>query len=199
MLFHEPLVQLAEYIRRGLVDRPGLDEHVAQELIARLRQLSWLYDKATELEDRVMHRYAQLKGPIAPGTSAVIVFHTNEAIANPKTEFTLPEQLSVFAEAFYETAFRVLTILDQCGSALPGLAPIKATGVRRVRNNLFVHANKPFGTTIYTFSVSNTAGVRLRPASKVDEPTPYMDEGLRVNAAELSAELSTLFRVVNAA
>jgi hypothetical protein len=93
----------------------------------------------------------------------------------------------------------VLTILDQCGSGLPELAPIKATGVRRVRNNLFVHANKPAGTDVYTFSVSNKAGMRLRPASKPDEPTPYMDEGLRVNAAELSAELTTLFRVVNAA
>jgi hypothetical protein len=199
MVFQQPIGHMATYLQRCSSAARGFDIDIAKEMFARLRQLAWLYDNVTRLEKRVIDRYQELHGPLSQGTNVVIVFSTKDSPDDPTAQFTIPEQLCVFGEAFYECAHRLLTILDECKASLPGLRPPAAAGVRRVRNNLVVHANKKGGTPMYTFSVSNAAGLRLRPASKLEEPGPYLDEGLRANAAELSSQLSELLSSTNAA
>lgn len=188
---------MATYLKHCSSAARGCDITIAKEVFARLRQLAWLYDNVTRLEKRVIGRYQELHGPLKEDTNVVIVFTAQDSPINPTAEFTIPEQLCVFGEAFYECAHRLLTILDECKTLLPGLRPPAAAGVRRVRNNLFVHANKKGGTNMYIFSVSNAAGLRLRPASKPEEPSSYLDEGLRINAAELSGQLAEILASAN--
>lgn len=47
--------------------------------------------------------------------------------------------------------------------------------------------------------VVNPRCLRLRPAFTPEEPSPYLDEGIRENAAELSSQLSAILTSTNAA
>jgi hypothetical protein len=198
MVFQTSIGHMATYLQRCSGTVPSFDIAIAKEVFARLRQLAWLYDNVARLEKRVVDRYQELHGPLSSGTNVVIIFSTKDSPDDPMAQFTMPEQLCVFGEAFYECAHRLLTILDECKASLPGLRPPAAAGVRRVRNNLVVHANKKGGTPMYTFSVSNAAGLRLRPVANSEEPSPYLDEGLRANAAELAGQLSSILASTNA-
>ena len=198
-MFQDHFTLMASYEKNLAISKPELDFAIAKEALSRFRQLTWLYSKITELEARVIERYEMLHGPIASGTNVVIVFSNLASPDNPDAEFTLPEQLCLLGECFYESAFRLIALFDECQAALPGLTPPSAKGVRRVRNNLLVHANKKAGTTLYMFSVSNAGGLRLRPAFMIDKASPYLDKGFKANAAELSNQLLAILRSANAA
>ena len=95
-------------------------------------------------------------------------------------------------ESFYYSAHRILVILDQSQVSLPGLKPINAEEIRRVRNNLVEHANKKGGHPVYTFSVSNADGLRLRTVSRPSDPEAYLDEGIHTNARRFLRELQAV-------
>ena len=196
--FDAVLAGMIEYIRS--LQNPSSDTSIsiAVEILSRIRQLSWLYQNVTHLEGRVLARHAALYGKTPESDSLIVLFSLHDPTNAVQTPITMPEQLSAFGEAFYNCAYRLITLVDECQSSLPKLRPIKATGIRRVRNNLLVHANKKGGTEVNTFSVSNRSGLRLRPASLVDEE-PYLDEGLAANAMELLQQLNATLIAANAA
>jgi hypothetical protein len=107
---------------------------------------------------------------------------------------TTQEEVLLAGEAFYYLAHRVRTILEQGLAGLPGMRALRAQGVARVRNNLLEHANKKGGTSVFSFSVSNAAGLRLRPVSEAAAPPPYRDEGILRNAAEFRSDLEGAIR-----
>lgn len=199
MSFQRSIELGAQYIRQYTPTKTSFDPEVAKELLARLRQLEWLYTKVLNLEQQLIDDWQHNHGALQPGHNVVLVYLAKDVPDNPDAPFTIQEELRVLAESFYHCAHRLLVILDQCARVLPGLRPISASGVRRVRNNLIEHANKKGGRPSYTFSVSNAAGIRLRSAARIDEPETYLDEGLRANAKELYSELETLFQKVFAA
>jgi hypothetical protein len=192
MFFQESVELMAIYIKRHTAKNMPLDLEVSKEIVARLRQLEWLYARVVELEKKLVADYERTQGTLKPGHNVVIVYLAN--IPEPSVPFARQEELRVFAEAFYQCAHRLLVILDQCANMLPGLGSVSGTGVRRVRNNLIEHANKKGGRPSYTFSLSNAAGIRLRSAAPADQPEVFVDEGLRANALELRGELEALFR-----
>jgi hypothetical protein len=76
---------------------------------------------------------------------------------------------------------------------------LRAEGMARVRNNLMEHANKKGGTSVFSFLVSDAAGLRLRPVSEVGSESPYLDEGILSNAQEFRDSLEETFRAALAA
>ena len=189
----EPLAALAA---RYAVARQAADESFAigigNEIISRLRQLDWLFGQVTSLEAGLIAEWETSHSPLQPRHNVVIVYLDENAAVQATGPFTSQEQLRILAEAFYYTAHRLLSILDECGAYLPGLKPVQAVSIRRIRNNLIEHANRKGGRPSYTFSVSNASGIRLRSAARAGEPDVYMDEGLRGNALELAGQLQSM-------
>ena len=175
MSFKPSINLMARYIKQCTSTKTSFDPEVAKELLARLRQLEWLYTKVLSLEQQLVDEYQQKHGVLH---NVVFVYLAKDVPDDPEAPFTLQEELRVVAETFYHCAHRLLVILDQCAGVLPRLGSISAISVRRVRNNLIEHANKKGGRPSYTFSVSNAAGIRLRSAARINEPDTYLDEGL---------------------
>lgn len=184
------IISMARDYARALRDRPGDgDIEVTGEIVLRLRQLQWLYQRIDELERIVLAEYERAHGSLKQGENVVLAYFSRDLPADTSTSFQPQEELRLLGESFYYSAQRILTILDQCQSLLPGLKPIRAHGVRRVRNNLIDHPNKKGGHPCYTFSVSNAAGLRLRTVSRPDDPDAYLDEGIHANAREFIEQL----------
>lgn len=173
---------------------PGFSNHIAFEILTRLRQLGWLYAEIHRLETAYWAAYRQQHGDPKPDTNYVVFFIASGIPDELPTEFSAEDQLRLQVEAFYYAAHRLVAILDQCKDSLPGLASIRAKPVRRVRNNLIEHANKPGGRAAYSFSISNAAGVRLRSAAPAGGPDTFLDEGVHKNAEELNEELDTMLQ-----
>ena len=165
------------------------DQELASEVILRLRQLHWLYQRIQDLERQLLAEYERSHGPIGPNHNIVLVYFNRGLPAEASVAFGPQEQVRLLGESFYQTAHRILVVLDQCQDMLPGLRSIDADGIRRVRNNLIEHANKKGGHHSYTFSVSNAAGLRLRTASRPADPEAYLDQGIHINAREFVSQL----------
>jgi len=193
-MLYQPLAALAARyaVQQSTARLPEFDHAVANELIARLRQLDWLLSQVGDLERLLIKEWEDENGPLQPDHNVVLVYLDEETAAHATAPFSSQEEIRVFAEAFYYTAHRILVILDQCHLSLPGLRKISAVYIRRIRNNLLEHANKEGGRPSYTFSVSNASGIRLRSAARSGEPDVYMDGGLRNNAKELAVELEVV-------
>ena len=180
----------------GATGRP--DAQIAFEILSRLRQLTWLYGEIQRLETVYWAAYHTQHGEFQPDTNYVIVFFASEIPKILPAEFSVEDQLRVLVESFYYISHRLVTILDQCQAQLPGLKPVKAAAIRRVRNNLIEHANKSGGRFAYWFSISNASGVRLRSAAPSDAGDTFLDEGIHRNAKDLDAELKMMFREIAA-
>jgi hypothetical protein len=175
-------------------DRGRPDAQVTWELLTRLRQLEWLYAEIRRLEAAFWVAYHRQHGEAQPDTTYVMFFVSSEIPNTMSPEFSVEDQLRVLVESFYYVAHRLVTILDQCQAKLPGLKSPRAEAIRRVRNNLIEHANKPGGRFAYSFSISNAAGVRLRSAAPADADDTFFDEGIHRNANDLSTELDAMFQ-----
>jgi hypothetical protein len=188
---------LAEYAaRREPVDRAGAE--VAREIALRLRHIRWLSTRIDELEKALLNAHYAEHGVPQPRTTVMIGFLPTLAPDAATSPLTEQETLQLFAETFYYSAHRILTVLDECANVLPGLKSVRAKGVRRVRNNLIEHANKKGGHSTYSFSLSNAAGVRLRAARLPEESVGFIDEGFRTNSSEFQSELESMLRAVAA-
>lgn len=173
--------------------RESGDVEVASEVVLRLRQLHWLYDRIHKLETTLLADFERVHGPAKSGETVLLAFLNRHIPNEADVPFQPQEELRLFGESFYHCAHRILVILDQCQYLLPGLKPIEARGIRRVRNNLIEHANKQGGHAYYSFSVSNAAGLRLRTISRAEDPDAHLDEGIHANARELVAQLEKVF------
>ena len=172
----------------------GFNHDLAFELISRIRQLSWIYDQITVLEREYWELEEHRRGPRPPSTNWITVFIASAIPESLEPELAIEDKLRVLVESFYYLAHRLLVILDQASGNLPEMGRVKAEAIRRVRNNLIEHANKSGGRLIYSFSISNAAGVRLRSAAKTGDPDTFLDEGIHINAGQLRDELETMLR-----
>lgn len=173
-------------------DLSGFNPQIAYELMTRIRQLDWLFDQITALEDEFWRRHEVKHGVTPPGSNIVRIYMSSDVPRDISPILPLEEQLRLQVECFYYVAQRLLNILDQCQKQLPGLRRIAAKGTRRVRNNLIEHANKDGGRPSYSFSISRQAGIRLRSAAFTDEPDVYVDQGIHFNVTELRDQLDTM-------
>ena len=98
------------------------------------------------------------------------------------------DQLRLDVEAFYFVADRIID-LSQHRDALPGISPVEAPGVQRVRNNLVAHAHKKSGNLAMTFSVNSDSGTRLRDARRTQDLAGYQDPGIHRNATEFREQV----------
>lgn len=177
------------WAHRSTFADPIIGAQVAWELLVRLQQLRWLIDEIHRCEEAYWrrHRAEVRKNP------NLIRFHICSAIPSAMPEFAAEDVMRLHAENFYWVAHRLLVIVSQCRE-LHALPPVEAPAIRRVRNNLIEHANKPGGRHAYSFSVSTAAGVRLRGAAPVeDRQDAYPDEGIAANGMELATALYALF------
>ena len=200
MLFGDTARLALGYAHRAEAQKmPGFDSDVAFELLSRIRQLDWLYDEIGELEREYWLFEEKRRGPRPTDTNWINAFVSSGIPKDLEPTLSIEDRLRVLVESFYYLAHRLLVILDQCSLGLPGLTTIRAPAVRRVRNNLIEHANKPGGRVPYTFSISNVAGVRLRSVGKVGEPDVFLDNGIHNNAVELRDELDAMLHSAIAA
>jgi hypothetical protein len=177
----------------------GADDQLVQEIHRRLRQLEHLYRDILSLQGAVLQEQEAARGRQLANTNWVLVFTHFGAPPGPGpvpdgfATLSTQERLLLNTEAFYYFAHRVKVIIEQCRTHLPGITPLRARAVTRVRNNLLEHANKKSGTTVFSYSVSKAAGIRLRPVSRTGETRTYVDQGIVRNAKELAAELQKTF------
>jgi hypothetical protein len=183
MFFHQTAQLVLRYAQAS-EQHPGFgfNADIAFELLSRVRQLDWLYGQIVELERSYWVMEEQRHGSHPSNTNWVNVFFPSNDL---KDDLSVEERLRVLVECFYYVAHRLLVIFDQCSTSLPGLGTLRATAIRRVRNNLIEHANRPGGRVLYSFSISNAAGVRLRSLGKVGEPETFLDNGIHANAVGL--------------
>ncbi|MBK6769375.1 MAG: hypothetical protein IPG72_10300 [Ardenticatenales bacterium] len=198
MLFQKCITLANQYVQAQLATATAtlFDAEGAKEIVARLRQLDWIYEHVVDLESKEINDYERTHGALQVDQNVVIVYLSQDVMDDSSVPFTTHEELRVFAEAFYYTAHRLLVILTQNAAGLPHLRRINANGIRRVRNNLLEHANKKGGRPSYTFSVSNASGTRFRPLARAEEPDAYLDEGIHANAKQLCTELENLLMTV---
>jgi hypothetical protein len=174
------------------------DEQVVLELRDRLRQLSYLYDEVVRLETAVLTDHGQP----APGPGAdvyIVLFMPGGPPPNLDIKpFDDADRLRLAVETFYFVAHRMMD-LSEHRDALPRLAPIEASGVRRVRNNLIAHAHLKSGSLASNFSVASApGGTRLRTARRAGDPSGYQDEGIHHNAQEFREAVHThLMKALN--
>ena len=198
-MFESTIALLDKYYWKcDLEEAPGFDAQLVKEIRGRLRQLEHLYDQILTLQNEILAEEERKQGPRPPDTNWVLVFTNFGPPPDPNIAedgidpLSVSEQLMLVTEAFYYIAHRVKKIVDQCGASLPQLARFTAAGVARVRNNLLEHANRSAGTSVFSFSVSNAAGVRLRPVSRLTDSDTHMDQGILRNAAEFKADLEAV-------
>lgn len=180
-----------------LVNGSSFDPNIANEVRQRLRQLSHLHAETRRFAASVL-----AKGRVSKPREVLIFAMVeppknllpSEELASASTPLSVEEQLQLTLECFYYVAGRLDTILTQCGDALPGIRDFRANGVRRVRNNLIEHSNKPGGERVVSMGIAPETGPWLRALTESREINGYLDHGFEANAAELRANLETTFR-----
>ena len=146
----------------------------------RLRRLRWLYSEVVGIENALL----ESAGDDHPREAVILAYVNRGVPAGADAEFSEPERIRLLGESVYYAAHRILKIIDKCQSALPGLQPLAAVGVRRVRNNLIEHANQTAGNPAATFTVSRAAGLSLRRVSHLEHERPVLDQGIHTNLKE---------------
>lgn len=197
MIFSSTIEQLDRYHLKHYQNKTeGFDAHIVHEIREKLRQLDFLYSEIFVLQEQLM---AESEGTLGPKEENKVRILVCTLIGPPQdldqlgeygnVEFAASNKLWMFTEAFYYFAHRALVLVRERSDSLPDILPIEAVGVSRVRNNLIEHANRKSGIDTFSFSISDAAGVRLRPVKQVGESEGYMDEGIIINAAELKEKL----------
>lgn len=166
------------------------DEHLAQEVRVRLRQLQYIVDRAFSLEKRLVGK-KKVQLPSNAG-GEVVIKHIFSDVARPdcsKSDYPLaafnePDELRLLLEVFYYTAHRIRVILRDAGDRLPDIKGFEASGVRDVRNHLVMHPTKKKGVRVMTFAFGGPVGPQLKPIRKTGDPPGTIDKGLRENAIE---------------
>lgn len=113
----------------------------------RVRQALYALARFREIELRPNHR-AEVSYSELPSRAAAIPRHDAGA---PELEF--------YAEAFYQVAFRAREVLKQ----VPRFSRLDAKGVRRVRNQLIQHAEKPDGRLQRNYAWDDARGFSIKP------------------------------------
>jgi hypothetical protein len=198
-LYFAETIALVEryYWKHRRAATPGFDLHRTLEIRLRLRQLSFLYEHIIFEQDKAMAVFERARGPCPDDEIRMFVITPLSEPVDPDdgaykapSQFGGPDRLQLYAEAFYYIAHRILALIRQSPSGLPGLQSFNAEGIRRVRNNLLEHAHQQGGAVVPSFSVSSAAGVRLRPVVLEDEEDRYIDAGLPANAQEFRENLN---------
>jgi hypothetical protein len=94
----------------------------------------------------------------------------------------------ILTEAFYNGAWRILTITKHWEHPLPEIS-FDSARVRNVRNQLIEHPEKNDRIFAQSFASGNETGPVLKSYRPAGQPTTYQDEGLYVNAAEFATNL----------
>lgn len=197
-MFDNAIELTRQYTEKLQFGALGGDVDVSKEIVLRLRQLKWLYERIRTIEAAYIAEYERKNGPLQPRENVVLVFLSPGVPSGTDSPFQPQEELRLLGEAFYNSAHRILVILKKCRKVLPGTKSIPARGVRVVRNNLIEHADGKGGHPCYTFSVSNAAGLRLRTASRPEDDKAQLDQGIHINAREFASQLEKVFETASA-
>lgn len=185
------------YWRHARQKTPGFGMHQLLELRERLKQLSYLHLNIIAGQEQLLQDHEAKNGPRKPNQNLVLVFASiglpsDAADVSGSERFTTQDELKLHLETFYYIAHRIKVILQKAGGALPQLDSFEAIGITRVRNNLLEHANQKGGRIVYSFSVSNAAGARLRPVGMLGDADTFVDPGFPSNASEFKQNLERL-------
>jgi hypothetical protein len=163
------------------------DSHRAMEAIRRVQELDWILRRCQSLE-----------------ATAVALHDAHDEPARKQHSAALLE-LRILLEAFYQSAWRVIVLLDDRDKPFEGVGKLKrkCNGVRNVRNHLIDHPEKESRIFVQNFSYGDPEGPKLKfvhqgetvfaedgsPLSSLEPANPanrdWLDEGLYVNAAEM--------------
>lgn len=171
--FFDSTIKLYEAYRSKMLEETPkeYDSALSYELLHRLRQLSFIYEKVRSYNQKITN-------PISA---------TNVRITNTEG--------AVFAETFYYFAWRIMTFTDHKTNPLPGLRGLKkrVKGILLVRNCLIEH---PEGKKIFniSYSWSDAEGPRLKIARPAGQSFEISDRGLWINAQEFKDGLEELLQ-----
>lgn len=111
-------------------------------------------------------------------------------LVSPTTNWETHQDLYVYTEAFYHSAWRVRELLSQQTHPFQGISGVAAHGVRDVRNQILMHPEQHSNPWIdWSWGYGGAEGPHLRGQAVVGETGQYQDRGLFVNASEFAAEL----------
>ena len=174
---------------------------LANEVQVRLRQLDIALEYVQPLAERLQPDREQFERDMRWQEKALLLVRRGEmteaefvaGLPPGPTREEIEVQLKLFAEveffteAFYFVAWRLVEILNRSSPlGFSSLGPVKARGVRDVRNQLIEH---PEGTSRLFQRSMRIAGDGRGPALKT-LPEGSIDRGLFVNAQELHDELA---------
>ena len=194
MFFSSTIDLLEEYIQMHRVaESLQFDVDLAVELMARLRQVSYLYEQIMELSARLLARNQSARSDEFEGATVNLIFvytpppidrESGTAGFPPVEDFSLDERIRLLVESFYYFAHRAVVLIRRSNGRLPGLKAFSPLGIIKVRNKLIEHPEAKEGVRLISLAVSEAEGVRLKPMRRSITEEGYVDLGLSRNAEE---------------
>jgi hypothetical protein len=158
----------------------GYDPNLANEVRRRLFQLSFICEK--------VRYYEKILSTVAP---------VRQHIENIKIQERDDLKGSVFVDAFYFFAWRIIDIARHDTKPLPYLRGLKdrAKGVRDVRNKLIQHPEKEKEKNLtLSYEWGAETGPKLKTVRPVGQTFTFKDNGLWINAQEFKNALEKLLK-----
>ena len=162
-------------------DRNRDGKVLLQEVVKRIKQLSYLYERNRDYCKKIEEMENELN---------------SDEKKNYKEFIPIMFEMELFCECFHFIAFRVREILkykNKNSYIFPDLKSFEAKGVRDVRNHLIQHPERHGGLLVNSFSV-DIDGPKLKPCFQEGDVPDSRDNGLWSNANEFKNNLEKIIK-----
>lgn len=173
--------RLRAYVLGGVADH---DSDRAMEATRRVDEMEWILVRCRSLE----------------AVAVALEESRDEFSLTGHQERTAVLELRILVEAFYHSAWRLITLLDHKDQPVLGITKLKekCPGIQEVRNQLLAHPEgKHSRVFMQSFSYGGESGPKLKNVREDLELADHtrhawVDRGLYANAAELADALGSM-------